>query len=461
MDIEVFVTPGLGDNSFLLTSGDEAVIVDPQRDAWRFLEAADKRRARVRAVLETHVHNDYISGAHEVRDAHGAQLYLPADGGYEFDHVGSREGEELRVGDLRLVAIDTPGHTFEHIAWLVYEGDAEEPAAVFSGGSLLVGSAGRTDLLGPDHTAALTKHQWETVQRLKALPASAQLLPTHGAGSFCVSSMPSTSRTSTLAAEFTANDMVLATTPAEFEEELTGELMAYPAYYPHMAPINRTGVPVLRRTPDLPRLGVTDVATARDAGVTVVDARGRDEFAASHIPGSVNIELNSGFGSYVGWILDFGSPTLLVLPETEGAAADAATQLLRIGWPMPQGVLEGGVEAWAAAGRETGAYATAGPQELCDALSGDTPPQVLDVRQPLEWRWGTIPGSTTLFVSDLPGRESEVGTDTPVYIVCSNGHRAAIAASLLDATGHEPVLVGEGGVGEVLRMCRERQAVGA
>jgi hydroxyacylglutathione hydrolase len=415
----------------------------------------------VRAVLETHVHNDYISGAHEVRDAHGAQLYLPADGGYEFDHVGSREGEELTVGDLRLVAIDTPGHTFEHIAWLVYEGGSDQPSAVFSGGSLLVGSAGRTDLLGPDHTAALTKHQYETVQRLKGLPEGVQLLPTHGAGSFCVSSMPSTSRTSTLGAEFRTNDMVLATSPEEFEDELTGELMAYPAYYPYMAPINRTGVPVLHRTPQIPVVSADDVAAAVERGVTVVDARGRDEFAASHIPGSLNIELNSGFGSYVGWVLPFGSATVLVLPEDEGAAAEAATQLLRIGWPMPDGVLDGGVEAWAASGRPTGSYATASPQELCDALSGEEPPHVLDVRQPLEWRWGTIPGSQTLFASDLPGREDEVPTDRPVYIVCSNGHRAAIAASLLDGKGPEPVLVGDGGVGEVLRMCRERQAVDA
>jgi hydroxyacylglutathione hydrolase len=461
MDIEVFVTPGLGDNSFLLTSGDESVVVDPQRDAWRFLAAADERRTRVRAVLETHVHNDYISGAHEIRDAHGAALYLPADGGYEFEHVGSREGEELRVGDLRLVAIDTPGHTFEHIAWLVYEGDSEEPAAVFSGGSLLVGSAGRTDLLGPDHTAALTKHQWETVQRLKALPESTQLLPTHGAGSFCVSSMPSTSRTSTLAAEFRANDMILATSPEEFEDELTGELMAYPAYYPYMAPINRAGVPVLRRTPEIPSIGVDDVAAARDRGVTVVDARGRDDFAASHIPGSLNIELNSGFGSYVGWVLEFGSPTLLVLPDDEGAAAEAATQLLRIGWPMPEGVLEGGVEAWSTAGRETSSYRTASPEDLCDALTSDTPPHVLDVRQPLEWKWGTIPDSQTMFVSDMPGHLSDVPSDRPVYILCSNGHRAAIAASMLDGTDVEPVLVGSGGVGEVLRMCRERQPVDA
>ncbi|HMM96106.1 MBL fold metallo-hydrolase [Phycicoccus sp.] len=458
MDIEVFVTPGLGDNSFLLVSGDEALVVDPQRDAWRFLESADAKRARVRAVLETHVHNDYVSGAHEIRAAHGAELVLPADGRYEFEHRGAREGEEVRIGDLRVVAWDTPGHTFEHIAWVVYEGESDEPVAVFSGGSLLVGSAGRTDLLGPDHTAALTAHQYDTVKRLGALPAATQLLPTHGAGSFCVSSMPSTSRTSTLGAELRSNDMLLAGSRAEFEQELTGELMAYPAYYAHMASTNRAGVPVLHRVPELGLLDAEEAAAAVERGATVVDARGRDAFAEAHIPGSLNIELNSGFGSYVGWLLPFGAPVVLVLPEEPDAAEQAATQLLRIGWRMPDGVLRGGVESWQASDRDLRSYATASPEDLAAALGSDPSTHVLDVRQPLEWQWGTLPGSQTLFVSDLPGREGEVPTDGPVYIVCSNGHRAAIAASLLDGAGPEPVLVGDGGVGEVLRLLRARES---
>ncbi len=457
MDIEVFVTPGLGDNSFLLTSGDEALVVDPQRDAWRFLEAADSRRARVRAVLETHVHNDYVSGSHELRAAHGAELVLPADGGYEFDHRGAREGEEVRVGDLRVVAMATPGHTFEHLAWLVYEGDAAEPVAVFSGGSLLVGSAGRTDLAGAESTAALTRHQYESVQRLRALPASTQLLPTHGAGSFCVSAMPSTSRTSTIGAELRSNDLVLARTPEEFEDELTGELMAHPAYYAQMAPLNRAGVPVLGAVPEIPVLDVDAFAEQVEAGVVVVDARDRDSFAAAHLPGSLNIELNSGFGSYVGWMLEFGAPVLLVLPDDPDAAIGAATQLLRIGWPVPVGVLAGGVEAWGSSGRATGSYRTADPADLCAALTGGEEAVVVDVRQPLEWQWGTLSGSTTLFIADLPSRLAELPTDRPVWFVCSNGHRAAIAASLLAGAGGEPVLVGSGGVGEVQRLCRERQ----
>ncbi len=458
MDIEVFVTPGLGDNSFLLTSGDEALVVDPQRDAWRFLQAADSRRARVRAVLETHVHNDYVSGAHELRAAHGAELVLPADGGYEFDHRGAREGEEVRVGDLRVVAMATPGHTFEHLAWLVYEGDSDEPVAVFSGGSLLVGSAGRTDLAGPEHTAALTKHQYESVQRLRALPPTTQLLPTHGAGSFCVSAMPSTSRTSTLGAELRTNELVLSATPEEFEQELTGELMAYPAYYEQMAPLNRAGAKVLGEAPALPVLDVEAVAAAMDRGVVVVDARDRDEFAAAHVPGSLNIELNSGFGSYVGWMLEFGAPVVLVLPDSPDADTEAVTQLLRIGWPLPEGRLGGGMQAWAESGREVRSYRIAEAAELAEAVTTDPSPAVVDVRQPLEWQWGTLPGSRTLFVADWPARMAEVPTDEPVWLLCSNGHRAAIAASLLDAAGGEPVLVGHSGVGEVVRLAQEQRA---
>ncbi len=454
MDLDVFVTPGLGDNTFLVVSGDEAALVDPQRDAWRFLAAAEQRKARVRAVLETHVHNDYVSGAHEVRAVTGAELVLPADGGYEFAHRGAREGEEVRVGDLRIVAMDTPGHTFEHIAWLVYEGDGEHPVAVFSGGSLLVGSTGRTDLLGPDHTSALTAAQFATVRRLAELPDTTALLPTHGAGSFCVSSMPSTARTSTLGEERRSNDLLLARDEREFGEELTGELMAYPAYYPRMAPINRAGAPVLHEVPVVPALDVDAFRASAEAGAVVVDARDRDEFAAAHLPGALNIELNSGFGSYVGWVLPFDSPVLLVLPDpVEESAVEASTQLLRIGWQAAQGLLAGGMSAWTAAGGETRSYRSVGPEDLCDAISSGEQPRILDVRQELEWGWGVLPGSQTIFVSDLPGRLDEVEPGEPVWTVCSNGHRAAIAASLLDAVGTPVTLVGSGGVGEVRQRC--------
>ncbi len=452
VDIEVFVTPGLGDNTFVLVSGDEAAVIDPQRDAWRFVEAATGRKARVRSVLETHVHNDYVSGAHEIRAATGAELVLPADGKYEFAHRGAREGEEVRLGDLRLVAMDTPGHTYEHIAWLVYEQDNPEPVAVFTGGSLLVGSAGRSDLLGPEHTTALTAAQFATVRRLGELPDGVRVLPTHGAGSFCVAAMPSTERTSTVGIERKTNPLIGAVDLADFTEELSGELMAYPAYYPKMAPINRAGAPVLGELPHLSALSLADFEAHRADGVVVVDVRERDDFAAGHIPGSVNIELNSGFGSYVGWMLPFGSPLLLVLPEPKDST-DAVTQLIRIGWQTPLGYLDGGLQAWRDAGNEVRSYPNTDVATLCQAIESGQPARILDVRQPLEWAWGAVPGGEQVFIADVPGRLAELRGDTPTWVICSNGHRAAIAASMLDDGNTAVRLVGVGGVGELRQRC--------
>ncbi|MFR9778434.1 rhodanese-like domain-containing protein [Micromonospora sp. MS34] len=459
MDFEVFTTPGLGDNSYLLRSGDEAVLVDPQRDAWRFLAAAEKLGVRVRAVLETHVHNDYVSGAHEVRAATGAELVLPARGGYEFPHRPVDEGDEVAVGDLRLVAMATPGHTPEHLAWLAHQPGTTEPRTLFSGGSLLVGSAGRTDLLGPDLTDRLTRDQHATLARLAALPDDVRVLPTHGAGSFCVAAMPSTSPTSLIGTERQRNPLLLATDFAGFAEELSGELMAYPSYYTHMAPINRAGAPALGTLPQPPEVTPADVTEALRAGVWVVDARDRAAFAAAHIPGSVNIELNSGFASYVGWLLPFDAPMLLILPEpAQESLPEVMTQLIRIGWSNVKGYLPGGVERWRSHGGDVSSYPLVSADDLCDAYVRGEQPAVLDVRQPLEWQWGRIPGSRTVFVADLPAHLHELARTEPVWVICSNGHRAAVAASLLDRAAVPVRLVGDGGVGEWRVRCRSRRA---
>ena len=458
MDLEVFVTAGLGDNSYLLRSGDEAVLVDPQRDAWRFLAAATALGVRIRAVLETHVHNDYVSGAHEVRAATGAELVLPAGGRYEFSHRRVGEGDEVGIGDLRLIAMATPGHTPEHLAWLVQPAGEAAPLAVFSGGSLLVGSAGRTDLLGPGRTEELSRAQYATIARLAALPENVQVLPTHGAGSFCVAAMPATRPTSSIRDERRRNPLVRAGDPAAFNAELSGELMDHPAYYAHMAPINRIGAPVLGRLPEPPVLSPAQVEQLQYRGVRVVDGRGRDAYAAAHLPGSLNIELNSGFASYVGWMLPFDTPILLVVPEPEDqSVAEAMTQLIRIGWSKVTGYLSGGVARWQSNGGELGGYETVGVDDLCEAQRHGEQPVVLDVRQKLEWGWGAIPDSRLIFVADLPDHLDELPRSEPVWVICSNGHRAAIAASLLARAGITPRLVSSGGVGEWRATCRDLQ----
>ena len=457
--VEVFVTAGLGDNSYLVSSGGEAVVVDPQRDAWRFLRAAEAGGARIRAVLETHVHNDYVSGAHELRAATGAELVVPAQGRYQFPHRPAADGHEVWIGGLRLVAMATPGHTPEHLAWLLYQGDAATPSAVLSGGSLLVGSVGRTDLLGPEPAGELTRAQFATIRRLAALPDEVEVLPTHGAGSFCVAAMPATRRTTTIALERRENLLFRAADLTAFDEELHGELLAYPAYYRHMAPINRAGAEVLGGLPQIPAVGSEELAARARAGAVIVDGRDRDEFAAAHIPGSLNIELNAGFASYVGWVLPFDQPLLLVLPDpVEPSFQNAVTQLVRIGWRRVEGWLAGGIDAWRAGGGELRSYPCGGVQELCDAFLAGTAPRVLDVRQQLEWQWGGIPESRQVFLADLADRLGQLPRDDVHWVVCSNGHRASIAASLLDRAGIPVRLVGAGGVGEWRARCRSAPA---
>ena len=459
MDFEVFVTPGLGDNSYLVRSGDEAVIVDPQRDAWRFLAAAERLGVNVRAVLETHVHNDYVSGAHEIRAATGATLVLPAQGRYEFTHQGAEDGYELAIGDLRLVAMATPGHTPEHLSWLAVRTGAERPDAVFTGGSLLVGTAGRTDLLGPTFTDELTRAQYESLSKLAELPDEVQVLPTHGAGSFCVAAMPTTKTTSTIGDERRRNPLVRVGDFSEFSTELRSELMAYPAYYAHMAPINRAGAAVLGHLPQPPAVAADAVEQAIERGAWVVDARDRQAFAEAHIPGSVNVELNSGFAAYVGWLLPFDAPLLLVLPEpVDESLTEALTQLIRIGWTQVDGYLEGGFDGWLRGGGPVASYEQVSADDLCEAHRRGDQPYVVDVRQELEWAWGTIPDSHLVFIADLPEKLDELPGDKPVWLICSNGHRASIAASLLDRQGIPVRLVGIGGVSEWRVKCRSLEA---
>lgn len=455
MQLAPFATHGLGDTSYLLAGEGEAVLVDPQRDAWRFVEAARQQGWRVTHVLETHVHNDYVSGALETRAATGAEIVAPARGGYAFPVRGVDEGDSLEVGGMRLTALATPGHTPEHLAWLVGRADAgtdDPPVAVFSGGSLLVGSVGRTDLLGSALAPALAADQQRSLRRLAGLPDTVAILPTHGAGSFCSAGPVSGRPTTTIGAERLMNPVFAAAALSEesFRERLFGGLGLYPAYYGQMAGINRQGPAVIGKPPHPPALEVEAFARVADSrGVTVIDGRDRGAFADGHLPGSLNIELNDSFASYVGWLVPFDSPLALVLPEPASEAlAEATIQLLRIGYEHVAGWLDGGVAAWQAAGRQLDRYPIVAVRDAASAAAAEPgATTVLDVRQPNEWRGGVVPGSRQIFVADLPARLGELPKDRPVTVLCASGHRSSIAASLLDRAGFDVRLVAQGGAG--------------
>ena len=463
MDIETIVTPGLGNATHLIATGDgEAVVVDPPRDAWRIAAAAHGRGWRITHVLETHVHNDYLSGALELRASSGSKILAPARGGYAFAHRPMDEGDTLDAGRWRFTARATPGHTPEHLAWEVSSLESQDglPLAVATGGSLLVGSAGRTDLLGPTATDELTAAQYVTLRALAALPPGVRILPTHGSGSFCAAGPVDRGRTTTIDVERRTNPLLAPMDQAAFRATMLDGFGPYPTYYREMAPINRAGPVVLGGASIPPALDPADVRAALDGaggvgavgGVQVVDGRDRLAFAAGHLPGSLNIELDDSFASYVGWLVPFGAPLVLVLPEPAAeSAAEAVAGLLRIGYDRVVGVLAGGVAAWSASGGHLASYPTVASGDLADDLAVDAAGVVLDVRDPLEWRDdGRIIGARTISVGVLTDRLDELPREATITVMCKAGSRASIAASVLDAAGFSVRLVARGGAPDVL-----------
>jgi hydroxyacylglutathione hydrolase len=446
-EVHDFLVPGLGDRSYVVVAGDDAIAVDPQRDVERYIETAEAAGACLTHVLETHVHNDYVSGGLELARRTGAGLLLPEGSGAAFDHLAVGDGFLIDAPDLRVRALRTPGHTPEHTSYVVEP--AAGPSLLFSGGSLLAGSAGRTDLAGPAWTDRLTASQYVSVRRLAALAEDTVLYPTHGAGSFCAAGPTAGPGFSTIAVERRANLALQDADPLAFARRQLVGLSRHPAYYAHMAPINRAGSRPLGTIIAPPEIGGRQLAALRSAGVLVVDGRPRSAFAAQHIAGSLAVELDDSFATYVGWLLPFDAPIALVL-EGRQDAVEAVRQLARIGFERVRGVLRD-IAAAAEAGAPLASHGRGTAHDLVAALGRGDPPLVLDVRQPAEWATGTIPGSVTRFVADLADPRDWLGDPArPVWTVCQSGYRAAIAASLLAASGYDVTAMDGGGVDDVL-----------
>lgn len=438
-------TASLGDSTYVLVHGGAAVVVDPQRDVARFERLAADAGATITHVVETHVHNDYVSGGRDLARRAGADLVLPAGCGAGFAFVPAFHQEELDIGaGAVLRPLHTPGHTPEHVSYLVVvEGEA---VAVFTGGSLLVGAAGRTDLLGDEFARQLAVLQFGSLQRLAALPGDVGVYPTHGEGSFCTSSGAGRT-TSTVATELAENPVLSFDDPEAFAEAQLAGLVPYPSYYAYMAPINRRGPDAM---PASQPAELTATEFARQLpGATVIDGRPRGAFCAGHVPGALGIELGESFAPWTGWLVPFDSPLLLVLDRDQDGS-EAAVELGRIGFEQVLGVMRG-TDRWAAEGRPLDSCVAATAADLAGRLGAEERPQILDVRDPLEWETGRVPGAVHRYVPDLvEGPPAGLDPAAPVWVVCRTGNRATIAAGLLERHGLEPVVVAEGGVAEVL-----------
>jgi rhodanese-related sulfurtransferase len=314
-----------------------------------------------------------------------------------------------------------------------------------------VGSAGRTDLLGDENTESLTEQQFRTMRRLADLPDDVELLPTHGAGSFCASTPPGKQRTSSIGTERVGNPALTVVDEALFVAQQLDGLAAYPDYYAYLAPINRNGAPVFGDVPIPPPRSADEIDDAMRRGASLVDAREGAAYAAVHAPGSLNVPIAESFASYVGWLVPFGDEVVLLVPDRR-ALVDAATQLFRIGYDRVTGYLEGGIDAWEASGRDVRSYPTMSAQDLVEDIGRGEAGDVIDVRQRSEWEAGHLEGSRHVFVGDVPDRLDAFDRDAVNTVVCASGYRSAMAASVLDRAGVPVRLVARGGVPRALRL---------
>lgn len=437
MDVVTIRTPSLGDRSYVLLAGGRAAVFDPQRDIDRILAVVDDRGARVTDVFETHVHNDYVSGGLALARRTGAAYHLSADDEVSFAHRGVTDGDRVAVGPLTVRAVHTPGHTPTHLAYVVAEEGVDR--AVLTGGSLLFGTVGRTDLVSRTATEALTRAQHRSARRLAAgLADDVAVLPTHGFGSFCSSSpVDEGTETSTIGRQRRANPALTITDEDAFVEQLLSGLSAHPGYYAHMAPRNLLGPRPVDLSPPAPA-DPEELALRIGAGEWVVDLRTRTAFAADHLIGTVNVELGDSLATDLGWVLPWGLPVTLVA-DTPDEIAAAQRQLVRIGIDRPAAAATGGVEGFAPDGPR-GDYDVVDFADLARARDGGGDPPVLDVRRDDEWDRGRVTGAGHVPLHELEDRMDEV-PDAPVWVHCASGYRAAVAASLLVRAGRSPVLI--------------------
>lgn len=434
MDIAIIETSGLGDRSYLISHGDTAVVVDPQRDIDRVLTLADDRGVRITHVLETHLHNDYVTGGLELSRTVGAEYVVPAGDDVNYPRRAVTDGEIIDAGPLRLEAMHTPGHTHHHISYVLRD-DTGEVHGVFTGGSMLFGTTGRTDLVGPDDTEQLTHAQFHSVRKLADnLPPDTPVYPTHGFGSFC-SATPASGDESTIGEQRDTNP-ALTQDEQSYVDELLAGLSAYPAYYAHMGVINREGPAPVDLTPPEP-IDPAELRRRLEAGEWVVDLRNRTAFAAGHLQGALGFELSGSFVSYFGWLYDWGAPVTLI-GESPEQIADAKRELVRIGVDRLTGAATGDIEELRD-GTPLGSYPVADFARLAEQRRTGTV-AVLDVRQSNEYEAEHIPDALNIPLHELPKRLGEVPAAT-VWVHCASGYRSSIAASFLDRAGHDVVLI--------------------
>jgi hydroxyacylglutathione hydrolase len=452
MDIEAIVDEGIGNVSYLVDLGEgSALVIDPGRDPRPYVAAAARRGLRIAYTADTHLHNDFVSGSRELQ-AIGAAVLGSAEAGLAFAHRGLWDEEEVEVGRLTLRALATPGHTPEHLAYLLL--DRAVPVAVFTGGSLLRGSVARTDLLGADRAEALAGDLYRSVRsKLFTLADDVAVYPTHGAGNTFCAVAPTTAEgaastegtSTTIGVERRTNSLLGGRSEDEFVRSLLLTFSSYPQYFHALREVNRRGPRVYGESrPTLPPLGVDEVQRFLAAGAAIVDVRPIDEFAAGHIGGALSDALRPAFGTWLGWLVEPSRDLIFVMDDDEDRA-EVVRQCLSIGFERLAGELDGGMPAWGEAGLPEATIELLRPEQADRAT-------LLDVRQQNEFESAHIPGARHVELGSLEAEAPALPVGS-LTVHCGHGERAMTGASLLERAGRQDLAVLLGGPGEWSLAC--------
>jgi glyoxylase-like metal-dependent hydrolase (beta-lactamase superfamily II) len=435
----VLETAGLGDRSYIAHDGEHALVVDPPRDMDRIEHLVAEHGLTITHVAETHIHNDYVTGGRELARRHGAQYLVPGD--VELAYLGEpgvvpvRDGDIIEVGSFAVAVLHTPGHTPHHVSFAVSRDG--HPGAVFTGGSLLYGTVGRPDLVAPDLTVKQAHDQWHSAHKIvDQLPDETAIYPTHGFGSFCSSIQ--TAGVQTSIGEERGINPALTSNERDFVEVLLAGLDVFPAYYAHMGPANAAGPADVDLS--LPAIAEPDELRRRiDAGEWVVDLRSRELFAAGHVAGALNFDLDGAFINYLAWMIPWGTPVTLLGATTEQVQA-AQRELVRVGIDRPAAQAVGGPVFWTVDDEQPKTIRRVTFDVLHAEVADQSAPVIIDTRQILEWESGHVAGAVFMPFYEVHDRMGELPTDRPVYVYCGSGYRASAVVSMLHHHGWDNVV---------------------
>lgn len=433
-------------SSYILAGQETCAVIDPRRDVDFYIDEARQLGVRITHILETHLHADFISGHMDLAKKTGAKIYAPKSGKCTFDHVALSEGDKIELEDMELSVLETPGHTPEHISYVVTDKSrGEGPLGVFVGDTLFVGDVGRPDLF-PENAVELAEKLYHSLhEKLLKLPDFCEVYPAHGAGSLCGRAMGAKWRT-TIGYERKYNNALQISDKTEFVKSLTTNMPPVPDHFGLCSDINRNGPTLTSDLPDLEELDSSQFQERlKDPNYIVLDVRSYDAFGSQHIPGSWHIDFGGNFPTFAGWVLPKDKNILLVATSYE-EAVQANIWARHVGMDRIVGFLDGGMIGWATSGYRTSDVHQVSAEELHDMISGSLSFVLLDVRAQMEFQDNHIDGATNIPAPELRTRYTELDPGKPTVLICSTGNRSSLGASFLRRHGFKKVSNVAGGM---------------